>query len=285
MSPLLFGLFIDRLEAFLAAEAPTAGVELGGRLLRLLLYADDLALLAEDAGSLQSMLDALLRFCEANHLRVNVSKTEVVVFGANTWQPPADQPPWAPEQPWASRQSRARGQPLPSVWSYANAPVPRSDSFKYLGIILHSTNGLSVASDHLRTAGLHAIWGMHGRCKSYGIVDFSMRARLFRTLAEPVLTYGSEVWAPGCMPSRDDAMHAPLQVLQNDYLRHLGGVRRCVPAAILGAESGLPPLPRYWLQACASLWNRLVRMPDCPLKRVWAADLHLAQSLGLDLDS
>ena len=37
---------------------------------------------------------------------------------------------------------------------------------------------------------------------------------------------------------------SPLQVLQNDYIRHLGGVRRSVPATILCAESCLQPLAR-----------------------------------------
>ena len=263
LSPLLFGLFIDRLEGFLAAEVPGSGVELGGHLLRLLLYADDLALLAEDPQSLQRMLDALQRFCEANHLRVNVGKTEIVVFGASRWRPPAGA----------------------HSWRYHSAVVPVSEQFKYLGMTLHCTRGMSVAVDRLRAAGLRAIWGMHGRCKRYEIVDFSLRARLFRTLAEPILTYCSEVWAPDWMPSRETALRAPLQVLQNDYLRHLGGVRRCVPADILCAESGLPPLPLCWARACAALWNRLVRMGDCPLKRAWVADLQLAHSLGLDLDS
>ena len=38
---------------------------------------------------------------------------------------------------------------------------------------------------------------------------------------EPILTYCSEVWAPQLMPSRAQALRAPLQVLQNDYFRHL----------------------------------------------------------------
>ena len=263
LSPLLFGMFIDRLEGFLAAELPESGVELGGRLLRLLLYADDLALLANDAQSLQSMLDALHRFCGANHLRVNVKKTEIVVFGASPWRPPSDHRPWA----------------------YAGAAVPVSEEFRYLGITLHGTRGMSVAVDRLRAAGLRAIWGMHGRCKRYGLIDFGLRARMFRALAEPILTYCSEVWAPGWMSSREAAMRASLQVLQNDYLRHLGGVRRCVPADILGAESGLPPLPRCWARACAAFWNRLVKMKECPLKRAWVADMHLAHALGLGSDA
>jgi hypothetical protein len=46
LSPLLYGLFIDRLEKWLAERLPQCGVQLGEQLVRLLLYADDLMLFA-----------------------------------------------------------------------------------------------------------------------------------------------------------------------------------------------------------------------------------------------
>ncbi|KAI8465976.1 MAG: hypothetical protein J3K34DRAFT_524897 [Monoraphidium minutum] len=51
---------------------------------------------------------------------------------------------------------------------------------------------MCAAVQRQRAAGLRAIWAMHSRCKQHGIADFSLRTRLFRTLAEPVLTYGAE---------------------------------------------------------------------------------------------
>ena len=259
LSPLLFGLFIDRVEAALAERAPEAGAELpGGGLLRVLLYADDLVLLSHDAAGLQALLDALHAFCSANHMRVNISKTEVVVFGARTWRPP----------------------PTGAPWHYAGAPLPLSPAYKYLGITLHSTRGMSAAMERLRSAGLRAIWGMHSRCKHHGIGDFAIRARLFTTLARPILAYGSEVWGPDCLQSVDYALKSPLQVLQNDYVRHLGGLRRSTPAAVLCAESCLAPLGRVWLAACARLWNRLLAAPaGSVIRRALEGDLTLALSL------
>ena len=81
LSPLLFGLFIDRVEAWLQEHAPQCGVALHGDLLRVLLYADDLTLLASSPEGLQALLDALQSFCAANSLHVNVDKSAVVVFG------------------------------------------------------------------------------------------------------------------------------------------------------------------------------------------------------------
>jgi hypothetical protein len=54
-----------------------------------LLYADDLALLASSQEELQQMLDALSAFCSRYDMEVNVSKTEVVVFGRQRYVGPA----------------------------------------------------------------------------------------------------------------------------------------------------------------------------------------------------
>eukprot|EP00798_Chlamydomonas_sp_ICE-L_P028679 gene28679-biopygen32588 len=80
LSPLLFGLFIDRIESFLQSKLPNVGAELRGKILQLLLYADDLAIMAESPADMQAMLDCLRDFCEATKMAVNIKKTEIVVF-------------------------------------------------------------------------------------------------------------------------------------------------------------------------------------------------------------
>ncbi|GBG00087.1 hypothetical protein Rsub_12907 [Raphidocelis subcapitata] len=253
LSPLLFGLYIDRVEAWLAERTPDTGVELvgsGGRL-RVLLYADDLALLASDAEGLQAQLDALQSFCNTHHLRVNVSKTEVVVFGLKC--------------------TAAR-------WTYRGARVPTSPEFKYLGVTLHSTKGTTPEAHQRKAAGLRAAFALLARCKQRGIADFSLRCRLFRILVEPTLNYCAEVWAPDLMRTVDAALAATPQVVQNDFLRQLGGLRRNIPVSILTAEACTQPLARAWLRACTAHWNRLMRAPaDSALKRAFAGDLELAR--------
>jgi hypothetical protein len=69
LSPLLFGLFIDRFKSFLAARAPTLGVRVTGRHLRAILYADDIVLLTERTQDLQALLDVLEEFRTASGMR------------------------------------------------------------------------------------------------------------------------------------------------------------------------------------------------------------------------
>ncbi len=55
-SPLIFGLFVDRLERWLARACPTQGARMAGQLLRALFYADDVVLLAESPDALQGLV-------------------------------------------------------------------------------------------------------------------------------------------------------------------------------------------------------------------------------------
>ena len=71
MSPILFSLFINGLARKINEVGK--GVEAGGRQVRLLMYADDIVLLAESAEDLQRMLDV--------RLNPKKGKSEVMLFG------------------------------------------------------------------------------------------------------------------------------------------------------------------------------------------------------------
>jgi DNA phosphorothioation-dependent restriction protein DptG len=83
LSPLLFGLFIDGLEKRLNALEGDTPPMLGQLAVRLLLYADDLALMSHTPTGLQKQLDVLQAFYYECQLTMNVKKTKVVVFEAH----------------------------------------------------------------------------------------------------------------------------------------------------------------------------------------------------------
>jgi hypothetical protein len=71
LSPLLFSLFISDLPHSL----PDSTLPLPS-----ILFADDVALLAESASDLQASIDALQRYATEHQLQINVSKTKCLVF-------------------------------------------------------------------------------------------------------------------------------------------------------------------------------------------------------------
>jgi len=85
LSPTLFGLYIDKLEEWLNSQEGD-GALLGDFVIRLLLYADDLILIAKSALRLQEHLISLEHFCSTVGMQVNTSKTKVVVFSSKRKQ-------------------------------------------------------------------------------------------------------------------------------------------------------------------------------------------------------
>lgn len=246
LSPLLFGLFIDRLEQWLTTRLGDVGVDLGGELLRLLLYADDLTLLASSAADLQRLLQCLQEFCDTYQMRVNVAKCAVVVFGKRRAVP---------------------GQHFPvGGWVYDGQPVPVVPQFRYLGIEFHETKGVSASVDALRSAGLRAMWGMLGRCSDMEVASIEVQVQLFDALVAPVLGFCAEVWAPTLLRgSRDPSacMDNALHRVQTLFMRRLGGgLRNSTKRQLMLREFGCKPLVRGWLQAALGLWNRICQLPE-----------------------
>jgi hypothetical protein len=79
LSPILFSLFIEDLETNLQCTG-NPGISLDQLSLFLLLFADDLVLLAETPDDLQESLDKLQEYCLKWGLSVNTSKTKTMVF-------------------------------------------------------------------------------------------------------------------------------------------------------------------------------------------------------------
>ena len=92
LSPLLFGLFIDRFQDFLekrlkqAGYSEDGGIKVGQWFIRMLLYADDMVLLARDQSLLQVQLDILGEFCDIVGMEVNISKSECMILNKSIHQ-------------------------------------------------------------------------------------------------------------------------------------------------------------------------------------------------------
>jgi hypothetical protein len=127
LSPLLFRLYLDGLEKHLDALDGDIPPQLADIVVKLLLYADDLALMLETPQGLQKQIDALSEFCVERQLVINVSKTKVVVFEKHRSAVPK--------------------------FTYRGTTIERVQSFRYLGLELHSTRGMAVSIAKLTALG------------------------------------------------------------------------------------------------------------------------------------
>jgi hypothetical protein len=172
LSPLLFGLFIDDLEKRLNALEGDAPPMLGQLAIRLLLYANDLALMSHTLAGLQKQLDVLQAFCCERQLIMNVKKTKVVVFEARKF--------------------------VCQAFQYEGKTIEQLNSFKYLGVELHGTKGMQTAIQQLAMSGKKAIFALQRRCAELRIFDPALQCQLFDALVKPVLSYdvkyGQTTW-------------------------------------------------------------------------------------------
>ena len=121
LSPLMFSFFINEL-AIEVSKTGKHGIQLitGTFEIFLLLFADDVILLSNTIVGLQNQLDSLKREADRLYLRVNLEKTNIMVFRMGGH--------------FAAREK----------WLCGNAVVKVTNAYKYLGIIF--TTKLSVSA-------------------------------------------------------------------------------------------------------------------------------------------
>ena len=177
LSPLLFNLFIDGIVKFIYEE--NLGILVGDVLIFILLYADDIVLLAESEEELQKMVAKLENFCKESQLYVNISKTNWMIF-----------------------EKRKSANTRESNITFSKNNLQRVEHFKYLGIIF-STN-INFA-DHEKYILINAekaafyFWKTTGRFVS---MKTSVLLNLFNTLVTSILLYCAEIWYP-CIPKAE----------------------------------------------------------------------------------
>ena len=258
LSPLLFGLFIDRIEKVLENMCPHVGVEirnlLGEGMIRVLLYADDLVLLAEDAQGLQQLLEALDSFCSNQGMEVNVKKTEVVIFNKK----------------WAHRNHN-------EVFTVKNNTIQVVDQFTYLGVLFDGDVGTRRAAKSSLTKGRRAMFAMLRRCTALGIDNVHVKCHLFDHLVVPILCYGCEIWGAdiikSCRNLEDSRQVKEIEKMHRKFLKICLGVRDSTPDGIVMYELRRQPIIIKIVKQIFNFWNRIqVRDDDEDLVKMAMRD-------------
>ena len=94
LSPLLFNLYLNELPFILNNNAKDSILLPDGSHLNCLLYADDLLLISTSAEGLQQSLDRLSKYCQDWLLKINPTKTKVIVFQKKSRKSAIDKHNW-----------------------------------------------------------------------------------------------------------------------------------------------------------------------------------------------
>ena len=167
-SPAIFSLFINDLPDCLSDNS--LGVQVVDILIKILMFADDMAIFSSTREGLQIGLNNLYSYCTKWGITVNTEKTKIVVFRKGGKLAKEDK------------------------WSFNGKNIEVVNIFKYLGCFLSAQCNFK---KHIENAIESARKGLF-LLKQYistnpEILPIS-QLELFNTMIKPILKYDSEVW-------------------------------------------------------------------------------------------
>ena len=169
LSPILFAIFIDGLAREI--KAAKTGPTLGKLRINVLLFADDLVLIADSEKELQYLLDIAFNYSVKWRFRFNVAKSKVVVFKGG------------------KNEQRVR------TFFLGLQELERVEIIKYLGVDFESNLSWNHTKNRLAKKA-KARLAIVTRAMIEGI-SLEAAEALWGSLIRPILEYGSDVWGRG----------------------------------------------------------------------------------------
>ena len=273
LSPLLFDIFVDGLLEAVAQAG--MGVALHTNTVGGLMFADDFAGLESSPTRLQQLIDLVRQYCELWGLRANVDKSAIAVYAGTATTPPTN--------PAAAAPTSTTSNPHPH-WTWGENPIPIRDSYKYLGVNLHSNGRWTAHVDQVIAKGAAALAKYSSYLRNRSL-SRHVRLVLYKQYVRPVLEYGAEVWAPTQTQGKS------LERIQHRAACMILGCFNLTAAVALRAELGLEPLaarrhtaklrwykclrnmPPSRLPSAVYTSSQAISLPAARAKRVWATQV------------
>ena len=201
LSPILFSIFIDGLAR--TVKGSKAGVRVGQQVLNILLFADDLVLIAQNQKELQMLLDIVYSYSAQWRFCFNIEKSKVLVFTAK------------------------RSYPLIKYFlGFEELEVVKE--YRYLGLDFESSLSWARTKERLASKARTRL-PMLSRAASEGLTA-DAGDKIWGVMIRPVLEYGAEVWGAGSWLEAEQ--------LQTEAGRKILGVLRKTANDVVRGEMG-----------------------------------------------
>jgi exonuclease III len=170
-SPLLFTLYISDVIEIIKASG-ISGVPIGDQFtLHMLLFADDMVLLASTPRALQLKINVIMRYFEGLGLHINITKTKIVIF------------------------QRGGQRSSPQVFKYGESNIEIVKEYQYLGVIFSNSCVFRKAAEFAKRKGLKAVGSMWKLFCQGRINRWETQKLLFNSLVTSTVLYSGHVWA------------------------------------------------------------------------------------------
>ncbi|XP_075159386.1 uncharacterized protein LOC142232535 [Haematobia irritans] len=168
LSPLLFALYINDIH-----DELQGGLYCNSINISVLLYADDMVVLADDPGTMQQMINNLEKYCNKWNLEVNMHKSEIMVF----------------------RKGGRLGQN--EKWWYNGVEIRVTNEYKYLGVVftpkMSFTKHLEKRNMQAKNA-LNITWESIMRNPQ---IHLPSKWKVYQAVCRAIQSYSAQVWGFG----------------------------------------------------------------------------------------
>ena len=173
---------------------------------------------------MQHALNVFENYCKTWKLKVNVSKTKIIVFG--------------------------RGRPNQNFhFFFENNEIDIVSEYKYLGIFLSRSGSFRTNKKYLAEQANKALFSLFRKTRSLNLT-IDLQIELFNKTVKPILLYGSEIWGFGNL---DD-----LERIQLKFLKFAFNLKRSTPTYMIYGELGVKPISIDIKTRMISFWSKLL---------------------------
>lgn len=235
LSPIMFSMYVNDFENEFIANG-IKPYDFGELSLFLLMYADDLVLLAESANELQNMLNSLSIYANSWKLTVNTAKTKIVVFRNG---------------------GRLRNN---EEWFFDRKKIEVVEQFTYLGIVFKWNNKFNVVQKQLSGQGRKSVFALYTKCKNMNLNCHTL-IKLFDTYVTSILCYASEVWG-SCKGIDIEKVHL-------EFCKRILCVKKSTCNVMIYFELGRFPIVHTRHYNLIKYWFKLLNTKNCVLKTAY----------------
>lgn len=230
LSPKLFTIFMEDIVSLLHNSSLSA-LRMAGRDIHLLLFADDIVILATNFDNLNEKIKLVKKFFDDNDLTLNLDKTKVVMF----------------------RTGRHKITKPDIMWD-DDRSIEIVNTYTYLGVPFYENLDYNKTCNHFMgraNGGVNSLFSMFYRSK---IKTLSSRIKLFDSLIRSVVMYCATIWGVECMNK--------FNVLQTKFLRRLFQLPQKTPNWFLRIEAYVKSLESVLIKNIVYFYARIMKKPE-----------------------
>jgi hypothetical protein len=201
---LLFSLYISDI-ADILQSSDSSGLKVANEIIHLLMFADDMVLLAPNSGALQNKINILSDYFERMSLKVNLGKTKIMVF------------------------KRSRRKKTEFKFHYRGEEIETVKEYIYLGVHFSSNYRFEKAAKSFKKKGIASLASVWKVLLGGMVGNWTTRTKLFDSITSPTAMYCAQFWALGYLDI--------IEIVQNSFLKKILGVRSITSNAVVRVET------------------------------------------------